>query len=189
VDQLNGGRPLALGRIYGGWARAREGGDGIAEIEQGFDEWKNAGYGLAVPLFGSLLAEAYVADGRADAALSLATELLSLVERSGQAQFESPVRAVLGDAWYALESSDEKAVDAYTFALETARRQRAPGHELRVAVRLAPLWRKAGREREACDLLVGALASVDGDDDVSVVVEGRKLAEEAGARPVTEGSD
>ena len=179
---------VALGRIFGGWARAREGQarDGIAEMEQGIEDWKRAGYGLAVPLFGSLLAELYVADGRADAALGLGTELLSHVERSGQAQFESLVRAALGDAWNALGGSADKAMDAYVAALETARRQRAPGHELRVALRLAPVWRAAGRDREAGDLLVRALASTDGGDDVPMVAEGRKLADDAGARPVTD---
>ena len=182
---------VALGRICGGWARAREGQarDGIAEMEQGIEDWKRVGYGLAVPLFGSLLCEAYVADGRADAALSLGTELLSHVERSGQAQFESPVRAALGDAWNALDGSSDKAMDAYVSALEAARRQRAPGHELRVALRLARVWRESGRDREARDLLADALASTDGGDDVPVVAEGRKLAEEAGARPVTDGLD
>ena len=182
---------VALGRICGGWARAREGQarDGFAEMEQGIEDWKRVGYGLAVPLFGSLLCEAYVADGRADAALSLGTELLSHVERSGQAQFESPVRAALGDAWNALDGSSDKAMDAYVSALEAARRQRAPGQELRVALRLARVWREAGRDREARGLLAGALASTDGGDDVPVVAEGRKLAEEAGARTVTDGLD
>lgn len=63
---------------------------------------------------------------------------------------------------------------------------RAPGHELQAALRLAPAWREGGREREARDLLVRALASTDGGDEVPVVAEGRRLAEEAGARPVTE---
>lgn len=74
----------------------------------------------------------------------LETDLLSHVERRGQAQFESLVRAALGDAWNALGGSADKAMDAYVAALETARRQRAPGHELRVALRLAQVWRPAG---------------------------------------------
>jgi predicted ATPase len=139
--------------IWGGNALVEEGNyaEGYARITAGLKVWREAGGVIFVPRDNAARAKALIALGRFEEAKDLLDETLALVERTGHRPDEVEIFRVRGDLerYY----DDGAAESSYRKALEVARSQDAKGLELRAAVSLALLWQKAGKEREAYDMV------------------------------------
>lgn len=144
-----------MGAIIYGWALVDQGQvrAGIQQIEHGVDVWASTGGYVAIPLWRSLLAEAYGKDGRAAQGLALLPEALADLEQRGERRCETEihlVQAALLEQQAALPREVEAVLQR---ALLAARNKEAKALELRAAIRLGRLWRQQGKVTQARELL------------------------------------
>lgn len=150
-----------------GAARAADGdyAKGIAEMQQGLTEAEMLGAVVWWPVALIALARAFSEAGAPQQAADAADEALQMAERRGELFAVAEVYRLKGD----LAGTDAEAEPWYQKALDTARDQGATGWQLRAANALAELWVRAGKARDACDLLaplVESSAEPDGTPDV-----------------------
>jgi predicted ATPase len=172
---------LAYGTILRGWALAMQehGDDGIAQIRQGLAAFRATGAELVRPYFLALLAEAHWKAGKVEEGLSVLTEALALVEKTGERMWEAELYRLRGELLLRMgeegrvgetESGREGEVTKITYspippfspsspqecfhrAIQVARRQQAKSLELRAAMSLSRLWQKQGKKEEARKML------------------------------------
>ena len=102
----------------------------------------------------ALLAEGYHKAGQYDKGLSLITEALGTVERTGERWHETELHWLKGTLLLAGSSQNEVEAEArFRQAIAVAQVQGAKSMELRAATSLARLWSKQGKGIEACSLL------------------------------------
>ena len=144
----------AVGAIFRGSANCRNGEvtEGISLLRSGSVAYRATGAENWMPYFVALLAEAYEIAGQVDAAVTLATEALQIVERTGERWFAAELNRHKGQLLLR-QGQPEAAEELYRKALGIAREQEAKLWELRAATSLARLWSEQGRQGEARDLL------------------------------------
>jgi predicted ATPase len=147
---------LTSGTFYYGWTRWHAGDReaGMAEMRQGIALAREQGIGLAMPLYGLLLAEAEAEAGQIDAGLIRLDELLPEIERTGQCWIEAQLNRVRGELLIRHRPAETAAAeDALKRSVAVARRQQTKTFELQAATSLARLRRDQGKRDEARDLL------------------------------------
>jgi class 3 adenylate cyclase/tetratricopeptide (TPR) repeat protein len=139
-----------------GWALGVTGESekGLAQIGQGLD-----GYlGTPQHMLLTLQADAQLATGKPEAALTSVAAGLKAVEKMGGAPLEAELHRLKGEALFAGAGTPSEAETATQQAIDVARRQNAKSWELRAAMSLARLRRQQDRPQEAVALLAPILA-------------------------------
>jgi class 3 adenylate cyclase/predicted ATPase len=143
--------------ILRGWSLVELGqiDDGLNEIRAGLEAYEAMDSWLATSWFRSLLASAYSAAGRPDAALRALDDALAIANRTEEQFFLAEIYRLQGEITLTLgaPTAVQDAEDCYTRSLEVARKQKAVSWELRTSVSLAGLWRDLDKRQLAADLL------------------------------------
>jgi predicted ATPase len=176
---------VAWGTILRGWALAAQGQgeEGIAQLRQGLTAYQATGSALMRPHFLALLAEAYGQARQAEAGLTVLTEALAAVDKTGERWWEAETHRLKGELLLAQAGKRQKwveAEDCFWRALEVARRQQAKSWELRAAVSLGRLWQRQGKRAEACELLTPIYGWFTEGFDTTDLQEARALLEALG---------
>ena len=106
------------------------------------------------------LAEAHLKAEEPNAGLAVLAEVQAAARTMELSRIEGQVENLKGELllMHATRSPDSEALEhqaetSFHKGIETARRQQAKALELQAATKLARLWRKQGKAREARDLL------------------------------------
>jgi predicted ATPase len=147
---------MAHGFILRGWALAHQGQakEGIEQLQQGVIAYSATGAELFRPYWLALLAEAQGAIGEPETGLTVLTEALTVVDKTGARWYEAELHRLKG-ALLLQQSSDNhpEAERCFHHALDIARNQQAKSFELRAATSLARLWQCQGKRDEARQML------------------------------------
>ena len=157
----------AAATVMKGWAltELNHSEEGISMIRNGIAAWEKTRAELQLPLFLTLLAEAYQRAGQYTLALQTLDSALSVVTRTGERAYDAELTRRKGELCLALDkatatvdgkyttSTVAKAESYFQEALAIARRQGAKSWELRAALSLSELWCTQDRYREAYNLL------------------------------------
>ena len=157
----------AAATVMKGWAltELNHSEEGISMIRKGIAAWEKTRAELQLPLFLTLLAQAYQRAGQYTLALQTLDSALSVVTRTGERAYDAELTRRKGELCLTLgkttEAVDEKdttstaakAESYFQEALAIARRQGAKSWELRAALSLSELWYTQDRYREAYNLL------------------------------------
>ncbi|MCE2414013.1 AAA family ATPase [Candidatus Poribacteria bacterium] len=157
----------AAATVMKGWAltELNHSEEGISMIRKGIAAWEKTRAELQLPLFLTLLAQAYQRAGQYTLALQTLDSALSVVTRTGERAYDAELTRrkgelclVLGKATETVGKKDTtstitKAESYFQEALAIARRQGAKSWELRAALSLSKLWWTQDRYREAYNLL------------------------------------
>jgi predicted ATPase len=123
-------------------------------MRQGIALAREHGIGLAMPLYGLLLAEAEAEAGQIDTGLTRLDELLPEIERTGQRWIEAQLNRVRGELLIRHKPAETAAAeDAFMRSVAVARHQQTKTFELQAATSLSRLWCDRGKRTEARDLL------------------------------------
>jgi predicted ATPase len=147
---------VALGSLLRGWVLVQQGQaqEGIEQINQGLRAWRATGAEIGRSYFLALLAEAYGTMGQPEAGLTVLTEALTHVDKTGERWYEPELYRLKGELLLQQNSDNQtEAESCFHHALEIARTQQAKSFELRTATSLARLWQIQGKRQEAHDLL------------------------------------
>lgn len=140
--------------ILQGWTLAmqqrRE--DGVAQLRQGLDAYRNGGAVLYLSWHLALLAEAYQAVGRIEEGLRALAEALTHIDKTGEGFYTAEVYRLQGELHLSADNHTE-AEGSFHQALDIARNQHAKSWELRAAISVARLWQQRGKRQKAYDLL------------------------------------
>jgi class 3 adenylate cyclase/predicted ATPase len=147
---------IAVGSLLRGWALAQQGRakEGIAQITQGLMTYRTTGAELARPYWLALLAAAHGILGEPEAGLTVLTEALTQVDKTGERWCEPELYRLKGALL--LQQSADNQVEAeacFHHVLAIARNQQAKSLELRAATSLARLWQRQGKRDEAWQVL------------------------------------
>ena len=139
-----------------GWALAHQGQakEGIEQLHEGAIAYHATGAELFRPYWLALLAEAQGTIGEPETGLTMLTEALTVVDKTGARWYEPELYRLKGELL--LQQSSGNAMEAETcfhHALDIARNQQAKSFELRATTSLARLWQQQGKRQEAHDLL------------------------------------
>jgi len=163
---------IAAGTIRRGWALAEQGQveEGLAQMHQGLATRGAARAALAQPYFLVLQAEVYGKVGQREHALSLLTEALAVINRTGERRLEAEVHRLKGTLTlqkFGVQGSEfeapspqpltpntqaemeREAEECFLRAIEIARHQQAKSLELRAVMSLSRLWQQQGKKEEA----------------------------------------
>ena len=157
----------AAATVMKGWALTAQNRseEGISMIRKGIAAWEKTRAELQLPLFLTLLAQAYQRAEQYTLALQTLDSALSVVTRTGERAYDAELIRrkgelclVLGKDTEAIGAKDTtsaatKAESYFQEALAIARRQGAKSWELRAALSLCELWCTQDRYREAYNLL------------------------------------
>jgi predicted ATPase len=173
---------LRVGTILRGWALAGQGQteEGIQQIQQGLTAHRASGTERSRPYYLALLAEAYGKAEQEEEGLTVLSEALEVVERTGERMYEAELYRLKGELTLArskvqslkpilpapvpqaqvsvVEGSQVtdpqgEAEACFHQAIDIARRQEAKSWELRATVSLARLWQQHGKSAEAHGML------------------------------------
>lgn len=105
---------LTLGIIQRGWALVEQGlvEEGISQLREGLTAWRAMRTELSRPTFLALLAEAYGKVGQVEEGLSLLTEALATIDRTGERYYEAELYRLKGELL--LAQSKENRIAAET---------------------------------------------------------------------------
>jgi predicted ATPase/DNA-binding SARP family transcriptional activator len=160
---------LANATMLGGWALAEQGDveAGIAQMREGLTAFRAGGNVYTIPFYLGLLAQQYGKLGRVERGLTLISEALAAVERTGERWYEAELYRCKGTLLL-MRGDDDEAEVALQRALGIARYQAAKAIELRVATSLARLWQAQARYadgrqllEETCGWFVDGVATLD----------------------------
>ncbi|MCI0380815.1 MAG: protein kinase [Gemmataceae bacterium] len=151
---------LAGGTVLRGWALAvcGEAETGLETLRRGLREWLGTDSVTYHTYYLGLLAEVLGAQGQFPQAQRILEEALALTRQTGEALVEPELYRLRGEIALGASAAVERAFEDFQHALEMARRQQAKSLELRAAMSLARLQRRAGKREEACGLLEATLA-------------------------------
>jgi len=161
---------MALGSILRGTALGEGGADDedLVHIRQGLEAWRSVGAEDGRPHFLAMLAEACRRVGQEDEGLSLVTEALAIVRRTGEAHYEAELYRLKGELTLAQSSVKRpqstirnpqlEAEACFQAALAVARRQGAKSWELRATMSLGRLWHRQGKKKAARQMLTEIFA-------------------------------
>ena len=150
---------LALGTVLRGWVLATQGqGEaGITQMRHGLAAYRATGAEVGRPSYLALLAEAYGKVEQPEDALTILTEALALVDKTGEHSYEAELYRLKGELLQQSEGGvrhgEWTPEECFRRALSIARQQQAKSWELRAAMSLARLWQRQGKRAEARELL------------------------------------
>lgn len=175
---------LAAGTILRGWALAEQGQEeeGITQMHQGLTTCRVTGIESGQAHYLAMLAEAYGKVEQTEEGLTLLTEALAFVDKTGERESEAELYRLKGTLTLQSQTSLEQvsnkskasqdksenpnpqpltpstqaeaeAEACFQKALAIARQQQAKSLELRAATSLARLWQSQGKRAEAHTLL------------------------------------
>lgn len=174
---------LARGEMLQGWALAAMGQleEGQQAMERGVSAYRVMRAGAHLPHLLSLLAEVYARSNQLDRAFATLTDVMTLIEKSGERTSEADVYRRKGELLLMLDGKARQ--DAEVFfkkAIDVAREQKAKSLELRAATILARLWRDQGKKSEARDLLAPTYKWFTEGFDTTDLKEAKVLLKELG---------
>jgi predicted ATPase len=150
--------------------------EGIVQMRQGMAAGQIIGSALSRPWGFALLANAYGRAGQIEDGLSLVTEALAVVDKTGERCDETELYRLKGELLLAQESKSQnskgksqksenpnpksqrpaphsEAEACFLKAIEVARKQQAKSLELRATTSFARLWQQQGKQKEAHEML------------------------------------
>jgi class 3 adenylate cyclase/predicted ATPase len=183
---------LAHGTVQRGWALAQhgQGEEGIAQLRQGMDACRAAGQECARTYFLALLAEAYGHRGQSEAGLSVLSEALEFVEKTGERYCEAELYRLKGELSLQSKqvktgqdkaegrSPESEAEECFVKAMTIAKQQQAKSWELRAAMSLSRLWQHQGKGAEAHQMLAEICGWFTEGFDTKDLQEAKALLEE-----------
>jgi class 3 adenylate cyclase/predicted ATPase len=147
---------MAFGSILGGWALAQQGQAqvGIEQMHQSMHAIRATGGEILRPYCLALLAEAHGVLGEPEAGLTVLTEALTQVDKTGERWCEPELYRLKG-ALLLQQNSDNQAEAETCFhhAISIAQSQQAKSLELRATMSVSRLCQQQGKRQEAHDLL------------------------------------
>jgi predicted ATPase len=171
----------ARGAVLRGWALAHQGQvkEGIEQITQGLMDYRATGAKLALPHYLALLAEVYGTMGQPEAGLTVLTEALALVDKTGVRLWEAELYRLKG-ALLVQQSSENhlEAETCFQHAMAIAQNQQAKSWELRAATSLARLRQQQGKREEARQVLGDVYGWFTEGSDTADLQEAKALLEE-----------
>jgi predicted ATPase len=148
---------LVWGTIPRGWVLAEQGQgeEGIAQIREGLAAYRAMGAEVYRPYFLALLAEAYGKVGQTEEGLTVLTEALEAVDRTGERYYEAELYRLKGKLVLqsGVRGPGSEVEECFLKAIEISRRQQAKSLELRAATSLGRLWQHQGKKAEAHELV------------------------------------
>ncbi len=177
----------AFGPILRGWTLAEQGQgeEGIAQIRQSLTAYRATGAEVARSYHLVLLAESCGEVGQAGEGLTVLSEALVVVDKTGERFYEAELYRLKGELTLAqsnvqgLASSVQKeAEECFLRAIEIARRQQAKSLELRAVISLARLWQQQGKREEARQMLAEIYGWFTEGFDTADLKEAKTLLEE-----------
>jgi predicted ATPase len=152
---------------------------GIAQLTRGVAAFRTQGL-LHLPMFLTLLADAYSKVQQSQNGLRQLAEAFSVVEKTQGRYYEAEMHRVQGELY--LSMHDDGAAEAsYREAINIAQHQSAKTWELRAAVSMARLWRDQGKRDEARELLAPVYGWFTEGFDTRDLKEARALLDELAA--------
>jgi predicted ATPase len=147
---------LAYSFILRGWALAQQGQaeEGSKQMHQGLRAHRATRGEQMRPYFLALLADVHGTRGEPEAGLTVLSESLALVDKTGERWYEAELHRLQGELL--LQQSLDNHTEAETqfhHAMTIAQNQSAKSWELRAATNLARLWQQQGKRQKAHDLL------------------------------------
>ena len=155
----------AWGAYMRGWAVAEQGqrDEGITQIRQGIAAYRATGAALAWPYQLALLADTQEKGEQPEEGLSVVTEALMVVDKTGERMWEAELYRLKGQLTLqqlsvvsnplSVTNPQAEAEECFQKAIDIARTQQAKSLELRATVSLARLWQQQGKKAEAYKLL------------------------------------
>ncbi len=138
--------------------------------------------GLRDPGYLAMLAELYVLDGRTADGLTLIDELLEVVERKGERNYEPELHRLRGELLAThrrgIDPDDDTAEACLRRALELADAQGADSFSLRAGMSLATLLSSTGRSGEGVAALRGIYARFSEGFDTHDLTASRAFLEQ-----------
>jgi predicted ATPase/class 3 adenylate cyclase/DNA-binding winged helix-turn-helix (wHTH) protein len=171
----------AFGSILQGWALVYQGQtqEGLAQIQQGLTAWRATGAEVFRPYFLAVLAEAHGIMGQPEAGLTVLTEALTLVDKTGERWYEPELHRLKGELLLQQFADHHAEAQAcFQQALDVARSLQAKSLELRAATSLARLWQQEGNHYEAYELLAEVYGWFTEGFDTADLQEAKALLEE-----------
>jgi predicted ATPase len=185
---------FAVGTMMRGGALVEQGQveEGIAQTRQGLDAHRATGAEVSGPTSLVRLAAAYGKVGQREEGLSVLTEALAVVDRTGERVYEAEVYRLKGTLTLQsqvqgpkpvlslVEGSkvEEEAEACFLKAIEIARRQQAKSLELRAVMSLSRLWQQQGKQKEAREMLAEIYGWFTEGFDTKDLQEAKTLLEE-----------
>jgi class 3 adenylate cyclase len=166
----------AVGGVIHGWAliHGRHADQALPELRSAVARY-GAGGKTMLSLYRTVLAEAELRAGNADAAAAVLVSAEEIGQRWSQADFLR-LRGELQRSEFVRDRS--AAEQSYREAIALAREQSAKSWELRAATSLAGLWREMGRRDAARELLAPVYAWFTEGFDTPDLIDAKALLEE-----------
>ncbi len=124
---------------------------GITQLTRGMTTSRTQGL-LNLPMFMTLLAEAYGKVQQPQDGLRQLVEAFSVIEQTQGRYYEAEMQRVRGELYLSIHD-DGAAEASFRKAINIAQHQSAKTWELRAAMSMARLWRDQGKRDEARELL------------------------------------
>jgi class 3 adenylate cyclase/predicted ATPase len=176
---------LASGRILRGWALANQGeqaAEGIADLREGLAAWSKTGARVYTPYFTCCLAEGYLAAGLPADGLAPLTDIIAVVQRSGEGWWQPELYRMKGELLAQAGQVDQDGANPEHYfrkALELAIHQGARSLALRAAMSLCRLSTADGAPRsKERDCLATIYATFDEGLESCDLRVARQLLEE-----------
>ena len=182
----------AAATVMKGWALAEQNcpEEGIATIRKGIAAWEETRGELLLPLFLTLLAQAYQRAGEYSLALQTLDSALCVTTRTGERTHAAELARRKGELCLILaeeieaarkespQSTIAQAESHFQEALAIARQQDAKSWELRAALSLSELWRTQNRGEDAYNLLKPIYEWFSEGSDTNDLVRAKDLLKE-----------
>lgn len=178
---------LTTGTFFRGWALVTQGQgeEGIAQMRQGLATYRAMGAELGRPHHLASLAESYGKVGQAEEGLSVLTEALAAVHKTGERFYEAELYRLKGELLLkqsggpgAESGVHKEAEECFRRAIDIARRQSGKSLELRAVMSLSRLWRRQGKGEEARQMLAEIYGWFTEGFDTVDLKEAKSLLEE-----------
>jgi predicted ATPase len=175
-----------MGTILQGWALAAQGREeeGIVQMRQGLVAGRATGAEQWQPYVLALLAGTYGRVGQAEKGLSVLTEALAKIHKTGEREHEAELYRLKGALTLqskvprAKSKVEEEAEACFWKAIEIARNQQAKSWELRAATSLARLRQSQGKKAETHRMLSEIYGWFTEGFDTKDLQEAKALLEE-----------
>ncbi|MCL4860228.1 MAG: AAA family ATPase [Caldilineaceae bacterium] len=171
---------LAYEIVFRGWALAEQGEtvEGISLLNQGIEMLRKMKVFLFWPQVLTLLIDAYSLAKQYAQGVSLVTETLAFVEKTGEQYWTAEFHRLKGEFLRAQGGRVNEIEVCFRQALTIARQQGAKSLELRAAISLARLWQQQGKGDEARSLLAEIYGWFTEGFDTADLQEARALLAE-----------
>jgi predicted ATPase len=163
-----------------GLAKQERGAEGIAQIREGLAAVKAGGTEVGLPWGLALLAEALGNKSRAEEALKVLAEALTVASKNGDLVYDAEIYRLEGELLLASSRADNRseAESCFRRAIEIARRQQAKSWELRAVTSLSRLLQKQGKKDEARRMLAEIYGWFTEGFDTADLKDAKALLEE-----------